>query len=204
MSIDPPFVVLVSGGTASGKSSIVAQFVEKTGAAFIGHDRYYFDVVEPRGHDYDHPTALDTDLLVSHVQQLRQGEAATLPVYDFSTHTRTAVTETRRPSSIVVVEGILVMHDPRLCALADLRVFVEAPEDVRLSRRIERDVRERGRSEESVREQYLATVKPNHDQYVQPSKRDAQLVLNGCDPIHQSVERLMNAIPNSVLVCLLG
>ena len=202
MSIDAPFVILVSGGTASGKSSIVGQFVQKTGAAVIGHDRYYFDVSEPRGHDYDHPDALDTSLLVSHVEQLRQGEVAPLPVYDFSSHTRQSQTEAREPSTVIVVEGILVMTDPRLCALADLCVFVEAPESVRLTRRIERDVRERGRSEDSVREQYLATVKPNHDRYVQPSKASAQLVLNGCDPIESSVDRLMDAIPDSVLVRL--
>ena len=203
MSIDAPFVILVSGGTASGKSSIVGQFVQKTDAAFIGHDRYYFDVLVPRGHDYDHPDALDTDLLVSHVEQLQRGEVASLPVYDFSSHTRQTKTEERAPSAVIVVEGILVMNDARLCDLADLCVFVEAPETVRLARRIERDVRERGRSEDSVREQYLSTVKPNHDRYVQPSKGAAQLVLNGCDPIEMSVNRMMEAIPDSVLVRLI-
>ena len=166
MSTEPPFVVLVSGGTASGKSSIVAQFVQQTGAAFIGHDRYYFDVPEPRGHDYDHPDSLDTDLLVSHVDQLRNGGAAALPVYDFATHTRQTETETRSPSALIVVEGILVMSDPRLCELADLCVFVDAPEPIRLSRRIARDVSERGRTEESVRAQYLATVKQKSERFL--------------------------------------
>ena len=202
MSTESPFVVLVSGGTASGKSSIVAQFVRKTGAAFIGHDRYYFDVPDPRGHDYDHPDSLDTDLLVSHVEQLRGGAVAALPVYDFATHTRQSRTESRSPAALIVVEGILVMSDPRLCALADLCVFVAAPEPVRLSRRIARDVMERGRTEESVRTQYLATVKPNHDRYVQPSKSSADLLLNGCDSIDESVARLMDAVPESVLVRL--
>ena len=202
MSTDPPFVILVSGGTASGKSSIVDQFVAKTGAAVIGHDRYYFDVSEPHGHDYDHPDALDTSLLVSHVEQLHRGEIARLPVYDFASHTRQAETEAREPSTVIVVEGILVMNDAELCALADLCVFVEAPEAVRLSRRIERDARERGRTEDSVRAQYLSTVKPNHDRYVQPSKGVAQLILNGCDSIESSVDRLLDAIPDSVLVRL--
>jgi len=202
MSTELPFVVLLSGGTASGKSSIVEHLVQLTGATVIGHDRYYFDVQEPRGHDYDHPDALDTDLLVSHVESLRRGQSAQLPVYQFSSHTRQAETETSSPSPLIVVEGILVMSEPRLCDLADLCVFVEAPEAVRYARRVARDVRERGRSEESVRAQYLATVKPNHDRFVQPSKASAQLVLSGCDPIEDSVSRLMEAIPESVRVRL--
>ena len=202
MSTDPPFIVLIAGGTASGKSSIVARFVEATGAATIGHDRYYFDVPEPLGHDYDHPSALDTDLLVTHIECLRGGEVAHLPVYDFASHTRQQDTEDRLPSPLIVVEGILVMNDPRLRALADLSVFVDAPETVRLSRRIERDARERGRSEESVLAQYSATVKPNHDRFVQPSMESAQLILDGCAPIEESVARLRTAVPKSVLVRL--
>ena len=199
MSIDSPFVIVVAGGTASGKSSIVARFVQRTGAAVIGHDRYYFDVSEPRGHDYDHPDALDTDLLVSHVEQLRCGRVVELPVYDFASHTRKSNTESRSPSTMIVIEGILVMNDARLCGLADLCVFVEAAEDVRLARRIARDVRERGRTEDSVREQYMATVKPNHDRYVQPSKDAAHVILNGCEPIETSVDRLIESVPDSIL-----
>ena len=202
MSTDTPFVVLIAGGTASGKSSIVARFVERTGAATIGHDRYYFDVSEPQGHDYDHPDALDTDLLVMHLEALRRGEVAPLPVYDFATHTRQDDTEDRMPSALIVVEGILVMNDPRLRALADLCVFVDAPENVRLARRIERDARERGRNEESVLTQYRATVKPNHDRFVQPSMASAELVLDGCAPIEESVGLLKEAVPESVFVRL--
>ena len=125
-----------------------------------------------------------------------------LPVYDFSRHARTAQVEEMAPAPLVVVEGILVMSEPSLVSQADLCVFVEAAEPLRLSRRIERDVRERGRTEESVRTQYAETVQPNHDRFVQPSKRHAGLILDGSEPIDRSVERLMEAIPPSVLVRL--
>ena len=200
MNTEEPFVLLVSGGTASGKSSILRRFIEQTGATLICHDRYYHDVSEPVGHDYDHPDALDTDLLVTHLEQLRTGQEALLPVYDFSMHTRQTRTERCLPSGLVVVEGILVMSDSRLSALADMCVFVEAPESVRLARRIDRDVKARGRTAESVLDQYESTVKPNHERFVQPSKQRADLVLDGCAPIEESVMRIMESLPESVLV----
>jgi len=203
MSTERPWILLVSGGTASGKSAIVSRLVERTGAAHIGHDRYYFDVPEPRGHDFDHPSALETELLVSHVTALQSGQSPKLPVYDFSRHARCSQVEVLSPSPLIVVEGILVMNEPKLVALADLCVFVDAPEALRLSRRIARDVRERGRTEESVLTQYAETVQPNHDRFVQPSKAHAELVLDGSRPIEESVERLIQAIPQSVFVRLL-
>ena len=200
MSTKAPFVLLVSGGTASGKSTIVEKLVTRTGATLLSHDRYYHDVLQPIGHDYDHPSALDTDRLIHDLTQLRLGQPADLPVYDFATHTRQPATESCSPSSLVVVEGILVMNDDRLRALADLCVFVEAPESVRLARRIARDVRNRGRTEAGVRAQYDSTVKPNHDRFVQPSKQHASLVLDGCAPIDHSVSQIVKALPGSVLV----
>jgi uridine kinase len=202
MSIERPFIVLVAGGTASGKSSIVSRFVEKTGAAHIGHDRYYFDAEKPRSHDFDHPSSLQTELLVSHVDDLRSGHTVSLPIYDFATHSRCSETEQMAPSPLIVVEGILVMNEPRLVELADICVFVDAPESIRLSRRIARDVRERGRTEESVRAQYAATVQPSHDRFVEPSKAHAGLILDGTAPLDESVGHLMRLIPESVLVCL--
>ena len=178
MSISRPYVILVGGGTASGKSTIVQQFVEESGAAYLGHDRYYFDVQQPRGHDFDHPDALDTDRLIENLEQLKAGQLADLPVYDYASHSRTTAVETMHPSAIIVVEGILVLSDARLVALADAVVFVDAPESVRLARRLQRDVAERGRTEESVRDQYTSTVKPNHDHFVEPTKALADLVLD--------------------------
>jgi uridine kinase len=195
MSTDAPFIILVAGGTASGKTSIVEQFVETTGATHIGHDRYYFDAPEPRGHDFDHPDSLDTHLLVEHVARLRAGKHADLPVYVFASHSRAVETERVEPSPLMVIEGILILQEPRLVALADLVVFVEASETVRLERRIRRDITERGRTKESVMEQFHKTVKPNHDQFVQPSKARAGLVLDGTAAIEESVNKLVSALP---------
>ena len=195
MSISRPYVIIVGGGTASGKSTIVQQFVKESGAAYLGHDRYYFDVQQPRGHDFDHPDALDTDRLIENLEQLKAGQSADLPVYDFATHSRTIAVETMHPSAIIVVEGILVLSDARLVALADTVVFVEAPESVRLARRIQRDVAERGRTEESVMDQYTSTVKPNHDRFVEPTKALADLVLDGTASVSESVRQLRTTIP---------
>ncbi len=190
MKTDGPFVVVVAGGTASGKSTIVSRFVAQTGATHLGHDRYYWDVPDPVGHDFDHPDALDTDRLVSDLEILRSGRPVDLPVYDFASHTRTARVERVDPGAIIVVEGILTLADPRLVALADLTVFVDAPEDVRFARRMARDVAERGRTEGSVHAQYVATVKPNHDRFVEPSRARALLILDGTAGIDESVAAL--------------
>jgi uridine kinase len=194
MSTERPLIVIVAGGTASGKSTIVSQLVAATGAAHISHDRYYLNAPEPRGHDFDHPDALDTVQLVDHVAALKAGCSVALPVYDFASHSRTRQTELMGPSPVIVVEGILVLADSRLAALADLTVFVEAPEATRIQRRIDRDVRERGRTPAGVRDQYQATVKPNHDRFVQPSRAVADLVLDGCSSVDENVAALMAAI----------
>lgn len=172
----------------------MSRFVERTGAAHISHDRYYFDVPNPRGHDFDHPSALDTDTLVRNVAELKAGDPAQLPVYDFATHSRTDAIETMPPAPVIVVEGILVLADPRVVALADLTVFVDAPETVRFERRLKRDMAERGRTEGSVRAQYESTVKPNHDRFVEPSKRVAAVVLDGTEDVDQNVDALMSIV----------
>ncbi len=195
MASERPFVLVIAGGTASGKSSIVSRFVAVTGAAHLSHDRYYFDAPEPRGHDFDHPDALDTSRLVGDVERLKRGESVSLPVYSFVSHTRSNNTETMHPTPIIVVEGILVLADPRLAALADLTVFVDAPEQVRFERRLRRDMAERGRTEESVRAQYAETVKPNHDRFVQPSKALASVVLDGTTDLDLSVDQLVSLVP---------
>jgi uridine kinase len=194
MPSEQPFVLVIAGGTASGKSSIVSRFVAATGAAHLSHDRYYFDVPEPRGYDFDHPDALDTDRLVADLECLKRGESAELPVYSFASHSRSEDTETMHPTPVIVVEGILVLADARLAALADLTVFVDAPEPVRFDRRLRRDMAERGRTEESVRTQYAETVKPNHERFVQPSKALASVVLDGTVDLDQSVDKLVSLV----------
>ncbi len=195
MSTDAPFVVVIAGGTASGKTTVVRCLVERIGAAHISHDLYYFDAPEPRGHDFDHPTALYTDRLVRDVADLKAGRPASLPVYDFASHSRTSESETMLPASIVVVEGILVLADSRIVKLADLTVFVDAPERTRFDRRLARDVAERGRTEESVHLQYRTTVKPNHDRFVEPSRASASVVLDGTGDLDASVDRLVSLLP---------
>lgn len=196
MKTERPFVVVVAGGTASGKSTIVSQLVAQTGATHLGHDRYYWDVPEPAGHDFDHPDALDTDRLVSDLAKLRSGESAELPVYDFASHSRTTEVEYVEPSAIIVVEGILVLADERVAQLADLTVFVDAPEPIRLERRMARDVAERGRTKASVLAQYAATVKPNHDRFVEPSRARASLILDGTAEVGSSVAQLAACLPH--------
>lgn len=195
MSIERTVIVVVAGGTASGKSTIVSRLVERTGAVHISHDRYYFDAPNPRGHDFDHPTALDTDRMVDDVTLLKSGRSAELPVYQFASHSRSVEVELVEPAPLIVVEGILVLADPRVVALADVTVFVDAPEAVRFERRLARDISERGRTEDSVRAQYRETVKPNHDAFVEPSKRQASVVLDGTDDVERSVDRLVSLLP---------
>ena len=195
MSTDRPFIVIIAGGTASGKTTIVRRLVERTGAAHISHDRYYFDAPDPRGHDFDHPAALDTDRLVQNVTDLKAGRPTVLPVYEFATHSRTNEILSMDPHPLIIVEGILVLADSRVAALGDLTVFVDAPEPVRFKRRLNRDVRERGRTEASVRAQYAATVAPNHVRYVEPSRNGADLIVDGTADLEATVEQLVSVLP---------
>ena len=187
-------LVLVGGGTASGKSTIVDRFVAQTGATHIGHDRYYLDAPSPATHNFDHPDALDTDLLIAHLDQLLSGQPADLPVYGFPQHRRLAHTERVLPAPLIVVEGILVLAEPALVERADLVVFVDAPESVRLARRIRRDGEERGRSEQSVRAQFEATVAPSHAAFVEPRKVIAGLLLDGTASVDESVKQIQAAL----------
>ena len=195
MSTDAPFIVVIAGGTASGKTTIVRRLVDRTGAAHICHDMYYFYAPSPRGHDFDHPSALDTDRLVEDVARLKDGRPVDLPVYEFGTHSRSSRVERMQPQPLIVVEGILVLADRRVADLADLTVFVDAPEPLRFARRLRRDIDERGRTEASVRDQYTATVKPNHDRFVEPCKGWASVVLDGTGSVDDSVDALLSVLP---------
>ena len=177
-------VIGIAGGTGSGKTTFTKRLIQRFGTevSVVHHDNYYkahHDMpYEQRAKlNYDHPNAFDTELLVEHLKQLRRGESIQCPVYDYSIHDRTDKTVTVKPTRVVVVEGILIFASRELCELMDVKIFVETDADVRILRRIVRDVRDRGRSLESVIDQYLPTVKPMHEQFVEPSKRNADLIV---------------------------
>jgi len=188
-----PLVIGVGGGSGSGKTTVVRRIVEslpEDRVTVLEHDRYYRDRSELRLEEraalnYDHPDALETDLLVQHLEELRAGRAVEVPVYDFARYTRKVATDRVEPRSAVIVEGILIYTDARLRELMDIKVFVDADADTRFIRRLRRDVAERGRSMESVIDQYLNTVKPMHLEFVEPSKRYADIIIpiGGHNPV---------------------
>jgi uridine kinase len=181
----PPLVIGVAGGTGSGKTTVVRRIVDAVGGSgvtVLEHDRYYRDrndlrLEERAALNYDHPDSLETDLLVRHVQQLRAGRTIEAPVYDFARHARVPATEAIAPSRALIVEGILIYTDAALRALMDIKVFVDTDDDTRFIRRLQRDTAERGRTMQSVIDQYLSTVKPMHLEFVEPSKRYADIVV---------------------------
>jgi len=181
-------IIAIAGGSASGKSTLSSALVGQLGdeAALILHDRYYRDPpaeADRARWNFDHPDSLETELLVSHLDQLRAGEAVGLPRYDFTTHGRAPGVDTVAPAPLIVVEGILVLADPALRARFDGTVFVDTPSDVRLARRLRRDVAERGRDPLGILDRYLAMVRPMHEAYVEPSKRHADLIVDGTDEL---------------------
>lgn len=187
-------ILLMAGGTASGKTTIASALSKQLNAVLIHHDRYYKDIPHPRGYNFDEPAALENTLLATHIRQLKEGKEARLPMYDFATHSRIAQTETISPCPLVIVEGILVMSVPEIRSLADLCVYVDAPADIRLIRRMKRDIVDRGRDIEGVMNQYLSTVRPMHELHIAPCKEHASLVLDGTMPIADNIETLCNLI----------
>ena len=177
-------VIGIAGGTGSGKTTITRKLCENFGpdVSVINHDNYYkahhnMPYEERAKLNYDHPNAFDTDMLIEHLKLLRQGQSVECPVYDYSIHDRTDRTITIRPTRVIIVEGILIYENRELCDQMDIKIFVDADADVRILRRIVRDVRDRGRSLESVINQYLSTVKPMHEAFVEPSKRRADVIV---------------------------
>ncbi len=180
-----PVLIGVAGGTGSGKTTVSCAILDGVGReriAYLQHDAYYRDrshlpLAERAQINYDHPDSLETDLLVEHLKALRAGQVVKVPAYDFARHVRK--TETRRvePRSIILVEGILIFVDRALRELFDVKIFVDTDADVRFIRRLERDIAERGRTMESVVQQYQATVRPMHLEFVEPSKRYADLII---------------------------
>jgi uridine kinase len=182
---DGPVVIGVAGGSGSGKTTVVSKIAESLGsdqAVVLEHDRYYRDHNELRLEEraalnYDHPDALETDLMVRHVRELTAGLPVELPSYDFSRHARRQATKRVQPRRAIIVEGILIFTDAALRDLMDIKVFVDTDDDTRFIRRLQRDVAERGRTMQSVIDQYLSTVKPMHLEFVEPSKRYADIII---------------------------
>jgi len=175
----------IAGGTGSGKTTLADKLIENFGSdevSILRHDNYY------KRHDemtydersllnYDHPDAFDTELLYEHIKMLKNGQAIEMPVYDYTVHNRSDEVVIVNPAPVIVLEGILIFAEPSLCELMDIKVFVDTDADVRILRRILRDVKERERSLDSVISQYLTTVKPMHEQFVEPSKRRADIII---------------------------
>jgi uridine kinase len=180
-----PVVVGVAGGTGSGKTTVARAILDRAGTSqisLIEHDAYYKDLgdlplAQRALRNFDHPDALDNQLLIAHLKRLKSGQAVAVPVYDFTTHTRTADTHKVKPSRVILVEGILILADDALRELMDVKIYVDTDADIRLIRRIQRDLDERGRTLGSVIQQYLATVRPMHEQFVEPSKRYADVII---------------------------
>jgi len=181
-----PIVIGIAGGTGSGKTTVARSIYDRVGKdriEWISHDSYYrnFEGHTPEQRhniNFDHPDALETELLVRHLDVLCKGSAIEVPVYDFTTHSR-KLSETQRvePRKVVIVEGILVLAEAELRKRIDIKLFVDTPPDIRFVRRLMRDIKSRGRSVESVIEQYVTTVRPMHEEFVEPSKRHADLII---------------------------
>jgi len=188
-----PIIIGVAGGTGSGKTTVSQAILERVGRdriAYIQHDSYYKDQShlppEERAKiNFDHPDALETGLLVQHLKQLRAGHPVEVPVYDFTTHTRTSQTRRVEPRRVILVEGILIFADNALRDMMDVKIYVDTDADIRFIRRLERDITERGRTMRSVIDQYLATVRPMHLEFVEPSKRYADVIIpeGGFNPV---------------------
>jgi len=180
-----PVIIGVAGGTGSGKTTVVREIIRKLGkqqVTVLHHDSYYKDVTGLSFDDrtrinYDHPDSLETTLLVEHLHQLKSGRPVEVPTYDFAQHNRAAETETAEPRRVIIVDGLLVLWDADLRTMMDIKVYVDTDADVRFIRRLKRDIQERGRSAESVIEQYTRTVRPMHLEFVEPSKRYADVII---------------------------
>ena len=180
-----PVTIGVAGGTGSGKTTVSRAILERVGArhiAYLPHDSYYYDLkdlprVDRDSANFDHPDSLDTARMISNIQELQQGVSTHIPVYDFTTHSRRTETKEITSQPVILVEGILIFAEPTLRALFDVRIFVDTEPDIRFIRRLQRDVAERGRTVESVIHQYLTSVRPMHLEFVEPSKRYADVII---------------------------
>jgi len=202
-----PIIVGIAGGTGSGKTTVARAIYDRVGPdriEWISHDSYYRNFeglsADERHHiNFDHPDSLETELLARHLDVLCKGSAVEVPIYDFTTHSRKPETKRAEPRKVIIVEGILVLGEPELRKRIDIKLFVDTPADIRFVRRLLRDIKTRGRSVESVIEQYVTTVRPMHEEFVEPSKRHADLIipeggenLVAIDAIISRVEHLLS------------
>jgi uridine kinase len=207
-----PVTIGVAGGTGSGKTTVSNQILERVGhkhIAYLPHDAYYKDLTDLSNDErarinFDHPDSLDTPLLVEHIKQLQNLQAVEIPIYDFTRHMRIEETKTVNPQPIILVEGILIFAEPELRKLFGIKIFVDTDADIRFIRRLKRDIAERGRTADSVIEQYLLTVRPMHLEFVEPSKRYANVIVPeggfnwvAIDMIADRIRSMMAASENS-------
>lgn len=192
----------ICGGTGSGKTTIARAIVEAVGknnVVLVEQDSYYRNLAdmpldERHQANFDHPDSIDSEMLVNHLLRLKQGRQVEMPLYDFKTHTRSDRIEIIEPKPVVLVEGILIFAEPRVLDVLDFRIFVDTPDDIRFIRRLQRDIAERGRTTESVIAQYFATVRPMHHEFVEPSKRHADLIIPEGGQTGTTVEFLCSLI----------
>jgi uridine kinase len=195
-------IIGICGGTGSGKTTIARAIVETVGArnvVLVEQDSYYRNLSdmpldERHQANFDHPDSIDSDMLVNHIMRLKQGLPVEMPLYDFVTHTRSDKIEIIEPKPVVIVEGILIFAEPRVLDLLDVRVFVDTPDDVRLMRRLKRDINERGRTFERTLDQYERTIRPMHFEFVEPSKRHADIIIPEGSQTGISVELLCSRV----------
>lgn len=201
-----PVIIGIAGGTGSGKTTVARAIYDRVGSdriEWISHDSYYrnFDALPPEERakiNFDHPDSLESELLTRHLDVLSKGSSVEVPVYDFATHSRKADTQRVEPRKVIIVEGILVLAEAELRKRINIKLFVDTPADIRFVRRLTRDIESRGRSLQSVVQQYMNTVRPMHEEFVEPSKRYADLIIPeggenqvAIDAIIARVERLL-------------
>ncbi|RME08692.1 MAG: uridine kinase [Anaerolineae bacterium] len=202
-----PIVIGIAGGSGSGKTTVARSILERVGEkhiAYLPHDAYYKDLSHlPENQraqiNFDHPDSLDTPLLIQHIKQLQRGQPVEVPVYDFTTHSRTAQSTRVEPQKVILVEGILIFAEAALRQLFDVKIFVDTDADLRFIRRLQRDIHERGRTLDNVIHQYLSTVRPMHLEFVEPSKRYADVIIPeggfntvAMDMVVTRIERLLS------------
>jgi uridine kinase len=185
MPHNSPLVIGIAGGSGSGKTTVAQEILNRVGPsriAYLQHDSYYKDLsgLPPAQRvevNFDHPNSLETELLITHIEELKSGRAVQVPIYDFAHHSRTQESFTVQPRGVIIVEGILIFAEAELRKMFDVKIFVDTDSDLRLIRRLQRDISERSRTAESVIKQYMSTVRPMHMEFVEPSKRYADVII---------------------------
>ena len=201
-----PVLILIAGGSASGKSTVVDKIQNKLNSIYvtvIRHDDYYKDQSNVSLEDrvkvnYDHPNALDNDLLYEHLKLLLDNKPINCPTYDFKVHNRSQITKIINPTKVIILEGILILEDERIRDLADIKIFVESDDDIRFIRRLLRDINERGRSMENVIDQYLTTVKPMYYSFIKPTKRYADIIIPNDNKHDVAVDVIVSKIKDII------